>query len=139
VRSAVKVAKSSGRLKRMGDGWVLVATRGGRRQYEHPSKRGRVTVPGKLSDDLAPGTLNSIRKQAGLRRKAAMRYAVVVEKAGNDCSAYVPDLPGCMASGTTLEEVEAESRDAVRFHIEGLKEGGLDVPEPTGIAEYVDA
>jgi predicted RNA binding protein YcfA (HicA-like mRNA interferase family) len=51
------------------DGWTLVATRGSHRQYKHPSKRGRVTVPGKLSDDLAPGTLNSILKQAGLKER----------------------------------------------------------------------
>lgn len=50
------------------DGWFLAATRGSHRQYKHPSKSGRVTVPGKPSDDLAPGTLNSILKQAGLKR-----------------------------------------------------------------------
>ena len=50
------------------DGWFLVATRGSHRQYKHPSKAGRVTVPGKPSDDLAAGTLNSILKQAGLKR-----------------------------------------------------------------------
>lgn len=50
------------------DGWFHVATRGGHRQYKHPSKTGRVTVPGKPSDDLAPGTLNSIFKQASLKR-----------------------------------------------------------------------
>ncbi|WNB76221.1 MULTISPECIES: type II toxin-antitoxin system HicA family toxin [Methylomonas] len=49
------------------DGWVLVATRGSHRQFKHPSKSGRVTVAGKPSDDLAPGTLNSILKQAGLK------------------------------------------------------------------------
>jgi len=49
-------------------GWVLIATRGSHRQFKHPIKRGRVTVPGKPSDELAPGTLNSIRKQAGLKR-----------------------------------------------------------------------
>jgi len=49
------------------DGWVLVATRGSHRQYKHATKSGRVTVPGKPSDDLAPGTLNSILKQAGLK------------------------------------------------------------------------
>ena len=49
------------------DGWVLVATRGSHRQYKHGSKPGRVTVPGKPSDDLAPGTQNSILKQAGLK------------------------------------------------------------------------
>jgi len=50
------------------DGWFLVATRGSHRQFKHPKKSGRVTVPGKPSNDLAPGTLNSILKQAGLRR-----------------------------------------------------------------------
>lgn len=50
------------------DGWFLVATRGSHRQFKHPSKTGRVTVAGKPSDDLAPGTLNSIFKQAGLRK-----------------------------------------------------------------------
>lgn len=50
------------------DGWFLAATRGSHRQYKHPSKSGRVTVPGKPSDDLAPGTLNSILKQASLKR-----------------------------------------------------------------------
>ena len=50
------------------DGWVLVATRGSHRQFKHPSKPGRVTVPGKPSDDIAPGTLNSILKQSGLQR-----------------------------------------------------------------------
>ena len=50
------------------DGWYLVATRGSHRQFKHLTKSGRVTVPGKPSDDLAPGTLNSILKQAGLKR-----------------------------------------------------------------------
>jgi predicted RNA binding protein YcfA (HicA-like mRNA interferase family) len=50
------------------DGWRLVGTRGSHRQFKHPSKFGRVTVPGKPSDELAPGTLNSIRKQAGLKK-----------------------------------------------------------------------
>jgi len=50
------------------DGWRLVATKGSHRQFKHGSKPGRVTVPGKLSDDLAPGTLNSILKQAGLQK-----------------------------------------------------------------------
>jgi predicted RNA binding protein YcfA (HicA-like mRNA interferase family) len=50
------------------DGWSLVATRGSHRQLKHPTKSGRVTVPGKPGDDLAPGTLNSILKQSGLRK-----------------------------------------------------------------------
>ena len=51
------------------DGWFLVATRGSHRQYKHPTKTGRVTIAGKPSDDLAPGTLNSILKQAGLKEQ----------------------------------------------------------------------
>jgi predicted RNase H-like HicB family nuclease len=68
-----------------------------------------------------------------------MRYAVVIEKANGNYSAYVPDLPGCIAAGPTIEVVEREIRDAIRFHIEGLKADGLEVPEPTSIANYVDA
>lgn len=49
------------------DGWALVATKGSHRQYKHPTKKGRVTVPGHMGDDLRPGTLNSILKQAGLK------------------------------------------------------------------------
>ena len=52
-----------------GDGWALVATRGSHRQYKHPTKPGRVTIAGKPSDDLAPGTLNSVLKQAGLKEQ----------------------------------------------------------------------
>lgn len=68
-----------------------------------------------------------------------MRYAIVIEKAEGNYSAYVPDLPGCVATGTTVEEIEKEIREAIRFHIEGLKEDGLPVPKPTSIAEYVEA
>jgi predicted RNase H-like HicB family nuclease len=68
-----------------------------------------------------------------------MRYAVVIEKAGDNFSAYVPDLPGCIATGDTLEEVELEIRDAIRFHIEGLETDGLPVPAPVAVAEYIEA
>lgn len=68
-----------------------------------------------------------------------MRYAVVIEKAAGNYSAYVPDLPGCVATGGTVEAVEAEIREAIRFHIEGLKADGLPTPEATSIADYVEA
>jgi predicted RNase H-like HicB family nuclease len=68
-----------------------------------------------------------------------MRYAIVIEKAEANYSAYVPDLPGCVATGAAVEEVENEIRDAIRFHIEGLKQDGLQVPAPSSIAEYVEA
>ena len=63
-----------------------------------------------------------------------MRFAVVIEKADGNYSAYVPDLPGCVATGATVEAVEDEIREAIRFHIEGLRADGLDVPTPTSIA-----
>jgi predicted RNase H-like HicB family nuclease len=68
-----------------------------------------------------------------------MRYGIVIEKADGNYSAYVPDLPGCIATGGTPEEAEREIREAIRFHIEGLREDGIEVPEPTSIVEYVEA
>jgi predicted RNase H-like HicB family nuclease len=68
-----------------------------------------------------------------------MRYAIVIEKAQGNYSAYVPDLPGCIATGPTVEAVEQEIREAIRFHIDGLKADGETVPPPTSIAEYVEA
>ncbi len=68
-----------------------------------------------------------------------MRYAVVIEKTNTNYSAYVPDLPGCVATGATREETEDQIRDAVRFHLEGLREDGDAIPEPTSTAEYVEA
>jgi predicted RNase H-like HicB family nuclease len=68
-----------------------------------------------------------------------MRYAVVIEKAQGNYSAYVPDLPGCVAAGDTIEAAEREIRAAIRFHIAGLRADGLEVPPPTSRAEYVDA
>jgi predicted RNase H-like HicB family nuclease len=67
-----------------------------------------------------------------------MRYAVVIEKAAGNYSAYVPDLPGCVATGATVEEVEREIRDAIRFHLEGLREDGLPIRQPSAACEYVE-
>ncbi|MDM0023294.1 type II toxin-antitoxin system HicB family antitoxin [Variovorax saccharolyticus] len=67
-----------------------------------------------------------------------MRYAVVIEKAQSNYSAYVPDLPGCVATGGTVAEVEAEIKEAIAFHIDGLREDGLPVPEPASQVEYVE-
>ena len=68
-----------------------------------------------------------------------MRYAIVIEEAANNYSAYVPDLPGCIATGQTVEQVKQEIREAIRFHIEGLREDGLPVPAPSTICEFVEA
>jgi len=68
-----------------------------------------------------------------------MKYLVVVEKVGNNFSAYLPDLPGCVATGATSEDVQQNIREAVAMHIEGLREDGLPVPEPQTQAEFVEA
>ena len=68
-----------------------------------------------------------------------MRYAVVIEKAAGNYSAYVPDLPGCVATGEGFAEAEHNIREAIRFHIDGLVEDRLPVPEPSARAEYVEA
>ena len=67
-----------------------------------------------------------------------MRYAVVIEKAEANLSAYVPDLPGCVATGATVEEVEREIREAIAFHLEGMREDGLPIPVPTSKVEYIE-
>jgi predicted RNase H-like HicB family nuclease len=58
-----------------------------------------------------------------------MRYAVVIEKAENNYSAYVPDLPGCVATGVTVEEAETQIREAIEFHLEGLRQDGASIPK----------
>jgi predicted RNase H-like HicB family nuclease len=67
-----------------------------------------------------------------------MRFAVVIEKGAKNYSAYVPDLPGCVSVGDTLDQVKAEIREAIAFHIEGMREDGLPIPQPTSEAEYVE-
>jgi len=67
-----------------------------------------------------------------------MRYAIVVEKAGNNFSAYVPDLPGCVATGNTVKEAEKEILEAIKFHIDGLREDGLPIPAASSVVEYLE-
>ena len=68
-----------------------------------------------------------------------LKYAVVIERAGANYSAYVPDLPGCISVGDTIEETERNIRDAIALHLGALREHGEVVPEPTTKVEYVDA
>lgn len=67
-----------------------------------------------------------------------MRYAIVIEKAKSNYSAYVPDLPGCVATGQTIKEIEQQIQEAIEFHIEGLREDGLPVPRPRSQVEYIE-
>ena len=67
-----------------------------------------------------------------------MRYTVVIEKGNSSYGAYVPDLPGCIAVAETLVEVQQMIVEAIEFHIEGLIESGLPIPQPTSIAQEVE-
>lgn len=67
-----------------------------------------------------------------------MRYAIVIERAENNLSAYAPDLPGCVATGATIEEVETEMREAIAFHLDGLREDGLPIPVATSRVDYLE-
>jgi predicted RNase H-like HicB family nuclease len=67
-----------------------------------------------------------------------MRYAVVIERADGNFSAYVPDLPGCVTTGATIEEIERNIREAIAFHLDGLREDGLPIPIPSAIVEYCE-
>ena len=67
-----------------------------------------------------------------------MRYLIVIEATSTGFSAYLPDLPGCVATGRTREEVEATMREAIEFHLDGLSAEGLDVATPTSYSTYVE-
>jgi predicted RNase H-like HicB family nuclease len=67
-----------------------------------------------------------------------MRYAIVIEQALGNFSAYVPDLPGCVATGVTVAEVESEIRDAIAFHLDGMKEDGIQPPTPSSRVDYIE-
>lgn len=67
-----------------------------------------------------------------------MRYAIVIEKAESNFSAYVPDLPGCVATGATVEEAESQIREAIEFHLDGLREDGVAIPQPASRVDYVE-
>jgi predicted RNase H-like HicB family nuclease len=68
----------------------------------------------------------------------AKRYAIVVERAESNYAAYVPDLPGCVATGATVEETERRLAEAIEVHIQGLRDDGLDIPEPSSVVDYVE-
>jgi predicted RNase H-like HicB family nuclease len=68
-----------------------------------------------------------------------MKYRAIYEKTATGYSAYAPDLPGCITTGPTLEETERLMKEAIEFHLEGLREDGLPIPAPTTTADYITA
>jgi predicted RNase H-like HicB family nuclease len=67
-----------------------------------------------------------------------MRYLIVIENAGRNYSAYSPDLPGCIATGRTIEDTEQRMREAIALHLRGLEQDGLPIPVASSVAEYVE-
>jgi predicted RNase H-like HicB family nuclease len=67
-----------------------------------------------------------------------MKYPIIIERAKNNYSAYCPDLPGCVATGKTLDETIVRIREAIEYHLAGLTEDGLPIPEPATTVEYVE-
>lgn len=65
------------------------------------------------------------------------RYAIVIEKADLNFSAYAPGLPGCVATGATIDSVKQNMKEAIRFHVEGLAEDGIEIPQPSSSVEYI--
>jgi predicted RNase H-like HicB family nuclease/predicted RNA binding protein YcfA (HicA-like mRNA interferase family) len=117
VRDAIKL------LER--DGWFFKNLTGSHRHFIHPVKTGKVTIAGHSSDEVPEGTLLS-------------RYAVVFEKSNTGYGAYVPDLPGCVAVGRSLEETKRLIHEAMEIHLASMLEDGDPIPEPS-LIEYVEA
>jgi predicted RNase H-like HicB family nuclease/predicted RNA binding protein YcfA (HicA-like mRNA interferase family) len=123
------------------DGWYLIVTEGSHRQFKHSEKLGRTTVSGHPNDDIHPKTLKSILNQAGLlknREPTRMQYAMIIEKGDENYSGYFPDLPGCIATGKTLEELKQRMREALELHLRGMREDGLPIPQPS-LVDYIEA
>jgi len=67
-----------------------------------------------------------------------MRYAIVIENAEGNFSAYVPDFPGCVATGASVEEAGSQIREAIEFHLEGMRQDGIAIPQPASRVDYVE-
>ena len=66
------------------------------------------------------------------------KYAVIIEEGERNFSAYVPDLPGCITTGRTVDEAERNIREAIELHLEGLREDGEPIPEPHTVVAYIE-
>jgi predicted RNA binding protein YcfA (HicA-like mRNA interferase family)/predicted RNase H-like HicB family nuclease len=121
------------------DGWYLVRTKGSHRQYRHPTKPGTTTVAGKPSDTLHPRTEKSIHEGGRhLMEGAVNGYVVIVERdEAGGYSTWSPDLPGCVAAASDYEECVQLMREAIEFHLEGMRDNGEEIPAPTAIASLI--
>jgi predicted RNase H-like HicB family nuclease len=98
-----------------------VAQTGSYHQFKCPSKPGRVAIAGKPSDELAKGTqMSMLKARRAQRSRTTMKYAVVIERVGDNLSTYVPALPGCITTGNPVSEAEQLIREVIAFHLEVL-------------------
>jgi predicted RNase H-like HicB family nuclease/predicted RNA binding protein YcfA (HicA-like mRNA interferase family) len=118
------------------DGWRHVRTSGSHRHCNHGSKP-KVFHTWLSGDHVPTGTLKSILKAAGLETSNESTLYVIFEQAEHNWAAYVPDLPGCITTGRTLEEAEQNIQEAVRGHLATLREFGEPVPAPSSIVKEI--
>jgi predicted RNase H-like HicB family nuclease/predicted RNA binding protein YcfA (HicA-like mRNA interferase family) len=118
-----------------GEGWVSVSTKGSHRQFNHPTKPGRVTVSGSLRRRHAERNFRVRKASGGLESVEAMKktqYLVRINRdPGSDWGASVPDLPGCVATGKTIDSALRRIERAIELHVRGLRDDGLPVPRPS--------
>jgi len=117
------------------DGWAVVRQRGSHRQLQHATKPGTVTGAGKPGDELHPKTAASIRKQA-FYSEFFMRYVVIIRRTGTGYSVDVPDLPGCVATGTTIEHARQMIAEAIEMYIDMMQQSGESIPIPNETYEF---
>lgn len=121
VREVIKLVEQ--------DGWVHVETHGSHR----PGKEGPCHDSWSSSEGHAARDTEKYFQAGGIE----MKHAVIYEKSSNGYGAYVPDLPGCVAVGDTLDETQRLIKEAIELHLKGMREDGEPIPQPTSIAENV--
>lgn len=125
------------------DGWELVVVRGSHRQFKHPSKQGRLTVPGKALRRLASQDPSkhpaSSRAETMSTTVDTSRYLILIEGGPpSNYSAWSPDLPGCVATGATATECERHMHEAISLHLEGIASDGGQIPTGSGPGVYIE-
>jgi predicted RNA binding protein YcfA (HicA-like mRNA interferase family)/predicted RNase H-like HicB family nuclease len=121
VRDLVRLLES--------EGWQHVRTAGSHRIFKHAAKPRLVTVAGRSGEDVPTGTSKTIFEGLGIGEEMSIRYSVIYEKGPTSWGASVPDLPGCIAVGGSRQEAETLIREAIKAHLEALRECGIAVPE----------
>jgi predicted RNase H-like HicB family nuclease len=126
IRAAVEAARRAEEAAKAAIGAAGVATRASEEAAER-AEEARMVGKKAVQDAKSAGT-----------EASGKRYLVIFEKANDNYSAYSPDIPGCIATGKTRDEVEKKFREAISLHFAGLTEDGLPVPEPTSFIEYIE-